>query len=116
VQLLSTSQIYYHLSQLAWWNLCKRWSCPCASLIKHYVMKTWGSGGIAPLFLISALDGCDWSAWWTRWRAPGAHWIGGCEVGKKNISCPWQGLNSSNPICSWLLCWLSCGVCYKHAK
>jgi hypothetical protein len=45
-------------------------------------MKTWGSGGIAPPFLISAPDGGEWSA--TRSdrftpgeRAPGTHWIGG---------------------------------------
>jgi hypothetical protein len=25
-------------------------------------MKTWGSGGIAPLFLTSAVDGDEWSA------------------------------------------------------
>jgi hypothetical protein len=31
-------------------------------LIKHHAMKTWGSGGIAPSFLISALDGSEWSA------------------------------------------------------
>jgi hypothetical protein len=30
-------------------------------LIKHYAMKTWGSGGIAPPLLILALDGGEWS-------------------------------------------------------
>jgi hypothetical protein len=45
----------------------------------------WGSGGIAPPFLTSALDGGEWSAsrsgrFITRERPPplsGTHWIGG---------------------------------------
>jgi hypothetical protein len=45
-------------------------------------MKAWGSGGIAPPFLTSALDGCEWSASRTgrfipREIAPGSQWIGG---------------------------------------
>jgi hypothetical protein len=45
-------------------------------------MKTWGSGGIAPRFLTSALDGGEWSAsgtsrFTTGEIAPGTHWIGG---------------------------------------
>jgi hypothetical protein len=41
-----------------------------------------GDGGIAPLFLTSALDGSEWSAsrlgsFTPGERAPGAHWIGG---------------------------------------
>jgi hypothetical protein len=31
-------------------------------LIKHHAMKIWGIGGIAPPFLISALNGTEWSA------------------------------------------------------
>jgi hypothetical protein len=45
-------------------------------------METWGSGGIAPPFLASALDGGEWSAsllgrFTPEERAPGAHWLGG---------------------------------------
>jgi hypothetical protein len=41
----------------------------------------WGSGGIAPPFLISALDGGEWSAsrpyhFTSGEIAPGTHWIG----------------------------------------
>jgi hypothetical protein len=54
-------------------SLCK--------LIKHYATKTWGSGGIAPPIMTSALEGDEWSASRfgrvTPWeRAPGTHWIG----------------------------------------
>jgi hypothetical protein len=42
----------------------------------------WGSGGIAPSFLSSTLDGGEWSAscpvcFTARERALGTHWIGG---------------------------------------
>jgi hypothetical protein len=45
-------------------------------------METWGSGGIAPPFLTSALEGVEWSAprpsRVTRGeRAPGTHRVGG---------------------------------------
>jgi hypothetical protein len=40
-------------------------------------MKTWGSGGIAPPFLTSALDGGEWSASRPCRFTPGTHWIGG---------------------------------------
>jgi hypothetical protein len=45
-------------------------------------MKTWWSGGIAPHFLTSALDGREWSAWRHCHfnfgeRAPDSRWIGG---------------------------------------
>jgi hypothetical protein len=48
----------------------------------HYAMKTWGSGGIAPLFLTLALDGSEWSAscpvcFTVGERALDTHWIGG---------------------------------------
>jgi hypothetical protein len=36
-----------------------------------------GNGGIAPPFLTSALDGCEWSASGPGEIAPGTHWIGG---------------------------------------
>jgi hypothetical protein len=44
-------------------------------------MKTWDSGGIAPPFLTSALDGGEWLAsrpgsFTPGERAPGTHWIG----------------------------------------
>jgi hypothetical protein len=51
-------------------------------LTKHHAMKTyWGSGGIAPRILTSALDGGEWSAscpacFTPRERAPATHWIG----------------------------------------
>jgi hypothetical protein len=42
----------------------------------------WGSGGITPLFLESALDGCEWSASLSGHFIPGktaphTHWIRG---------------------------------------
>jgi hypothetical protein len=45
--------------------------------------EVWGSGGIAPPFLTSALVGCEWSAarlcrFTPGERAPGTHWIRGC--------------------------------------
>jgi hypothetical protein len=60
----------------------------------------WGSGGIAPPFLASALDGGGWSAscpglFTSGERAPGTHWIGlwvglraGLDVVEKLRSCP----------------------------
>jgi len=46
------------------------------------MMAYWGSGGITPRILISALDGCEWSAsqpgrFTPRERATDIHWIGG---------------------------------------
>jgi hypothetical protein len=35
-------------------------SFPCAQLAKHYAMKTWVSGGIAPPFFTWALNGGEW--------------------------------------------------------
>jgi hypothetical protein len=66
----------------------------------------WGSGGIAPSFLTSALDGGEWSASRPCRFAPGkgapvTHWIGnwvGSRVGldavekRKNLHC-----RESNP-------------------
>jgi hypothetical protein len=42
----------------------------------------WGSGGVVPLSLTSALQGGEWSAsrpgrFTPRERDPGTHWIGG---------------------------------------
>jgi hypothetical protein len=57
-----------------------------AKLSLRYDMKTHGGGGrsglIAPSFLISALDGGEWSASGSSYltpgeRATGTHWIGG---------------------------------------
>jgi hypothetical protein len=42
--------------------------------------KPMGSGGIAPPFLISALDGGEWlrpCRFTQGWRTPDTHWIGG---------------------------------------
>jgi hypothetical protein len=70
-------------------------------------MKTWGSWGIAPSFLTSAVDGSKWSAsrlgrFTTAERAPATHpigdWVGpgaGLDaVEKRKISCPCR---ESNP-------------------
>jgi hypothetical protein len=51
-------------------------------IVKHYAMKAWGSGGTAPFFLTSALDGGECSAsrpcrFTPGERARGIHWIGG---------------------------------------
>jgi hypothetical protein len=40
-------------------------------------MKTWGSGGIAPSFLTSALAAGEWSASPPEEIGPGTHWIEG---------------------------------------
>jgi hypothetical protein len=53
----------------------------------------WGSGGIAPAFLSSALDGVEWSAsqsccFTPRENAPGDHWVRGwvsLRVGLDNV-------------------------------
>jgi hypothetical protein len=55
-------------------------------------MKTWGSGGIAPLFLTSALDEGEWFAsrpcrFTPGERAPGTHWIGGCVGPRAGLDC-----------------------------
>jgi hypothetical protein len=52
-------------------------------VVKHYAMKTYGgSGGIALLFLTSALDGSEWSAsspgsFTPGEKGPVTNWIGG---------------------------------------
>jgi hypothetical protein len=48
----------------------------------------WGSGGIAPTFLMSAPDGGDWSAscpghYTPRESARSTHWIGGLDAVKQ---------------------------------
>jgi hypothetical protein len=66
----------------------------------------WGSGGIAPQFLTSALGRSEWSAWrpcrfTSREKALGTHCIGGWvgpRVGlnvmeKRKISCPYREWN-----------------------
>jgi hypothetical protein len=69
-------------------------------------LSIWGSRGIAPPFLPSALDGGEWSAsrpcrFTPGERAPGTHWIGGwvgpgagldAEDKRKIVHCP-----KSNP-------------------
>jgi hypothetical protein len=47
----------------------------------HHAMKTYGGGGIAPLFLISQLDGGEWSVsrsgrFIAMEGVPGTHWVG----------------------------------------
>jgi hypothetical protein len=81
-------------------------------------MKTyWGSGGIAPRILDSALDGGEWSAsrpgrFTPMGRAPGTHWIGGWvgpragldAVVKRKIPSPCQDSNPDHPARSSVLC------------
>jgi hypothetical protein len=70
-------------------------------------VKTWGSGGIAPLFLTSAPDGDEWSAplhcrFFSWETAPCIHWIGGWAglragldlMEKRKIACPyWESFS-----------------------
>jgi hypothetical protein len=71
----------------------------------------WGSGGIAPRTLTSAIDGGEWSAsrpgrFTPRERAPGTHWIGVWvspravldAVVKKKIPSPLRESNPTTPI------------------
>jgi hypothetical protein len=65
-------------------------------------MKTWGSGGIPPPFLTSALDGGDWSASRSgpfnhRETAPGTHSIGGWVAPRAGLEDVEKG-NSLPPI------------------
>jgi hypothetical protein len=73
-------------------------------------MKTWGSEGVDPPFLMSALDGGDLSAscpgrFTSRDRAPTTHWIGGWVnswagldvVEQRKISFPYRELNPGRP-------------------
>jgi hypothetical protein len=62
----------------------------------------WGSGGVAPPFFTSALDGGEWSA-----SRPGryTHWIRGWvgpragldDVEKRILSCPCRESNPGSP-------------------
>jgi hypothetical protein len=75
-------------------------------LVKHNATKTyWGSGGIAPRILTSALEGGEWSAsrrgrFTPRKRAPGTHWIGGWvdTLVKRKIPSPCRQSNLRTPI------------------
>jgi hypothetical protein len=71
----------------------------------------WGSGGIAPCILTSAIAGGEWSAsrpgrFTPTERTPGTHWIGGWvgpravldTVVKRKIPSPHQELNPRTPI------------------
>jgi hypothetical protein len=78
---------------------------------KYHAMKAyWGMEIKLHTFLISALDGSEWSAsrsgrLTTRETAPGTHWIGGCvgyravpdAVVKRKIPSPYR---DSNPLLS----------------
>jgi hypothetical protein len=64
------------------------------SLIKH-AMATWGSGGIAPPFLTSALDGGEWSPLRPGRFTPSTHrkgdWVGprvGPDAVEERVSPP----------------------------
>jgi hypothetical protein len=70
----------------------------------------WGSGGITPPFLTSALEGGEWSAsrpcqFTLGERAPGTHWEGdwmGPRTGldaveKRKTFCPCRGSNPGRP-------------------
>jgi hypothetical protein len=77
-------------------------------LTKHHAMHIyWGSGGIAPRILTSALDGGEWLAsrpgrFTPTEKASGAHWIGGWvgpralldTVVKRKIPSPRTGIES----------------------
>jgi hypothetical protein len=81
-------------------------------LTEHHAMKTyWGSGGIAPRILTSALDEGEWSAsrsgcFTSTERAPRTHWIGSCvgpravldAVMKRKIPSPHRKSNPRTPI------------------
>jgi hypothetical protein len=82
-------------------------------VLTHHAMKVcWGSSGIAPHILTSAVDGGEWSASRPFRFTPGTHWIGGW-VGprsgldammkrKKSHHCPCTELNPSYPARSLL--------------
>jgi hypothetical protein len=61
----------------------RRWSCPCALLVKHCAMKAYGEWIYRSTFLLtSAPVGDEWSAsrlghFTPGERASGSHWIGG---------------------------------------
>jgi hypothetical protein len=97
-----------HARQVRWaQNACEKLSL---CLIKHYAMKTYGgSGGIAPPFSTSALDGGEWSAsrpgrFIPGEIAPSTLWIGGWvdpTVGiddvEKREMLPCRESNSGHP-------------------
>jgi hypothetical protein len=78
-------------------------------------MKTWGSGGVAPPFLTSELDGGEWSAsspgrFTPEKIALGTNWIGGWVCPRANLDVvekrkifPLLGLEPSRPANSPLL-------------
>jgi hypothetical protein len=98
--------------RLLWSNDLKLSLC----LIKHVTTKTWGSGGIAPPFLTSALDGGEWPVsnpdrFTPRKMAPGPHWIGGwvglrdsLDAVKKRKSCPCRESNPGRPALQYTDC------------
>jgi hypothetical protein len=56
--------------------MCKRQSCPCAYLIKHYAVKAYGGMDVQiHIFLISVLLGGEWSASRPGRFTPSTHWI-----------------------------------------
>jgi hypothetical protein len=71
----------------------------------HYALRTyWGSRGIAPPFLTSALDGGEWLASCLGRFIPGNHWIGGwvdprsgLDVVEKRKSLPLPGTELGRP-------------------
>jgi hypothetical protein len=99
-----TKTVEYHCSiqNTRWWQKKKR---------RHD--DVWVSGGIAPPFLTSALDGGEWSAsrpgrFTPREIASGNHWTGGwvgpradleaVENRKIKISCSCQGMSKDSVI------------------
>jgi hypothetical protein len=103
-------------------------------------MKTWESGGIAPPFLISALDGREWSPSSPGRFNPGEgppriHWIGGWmgpgagldDVDKRKIFAPAENRNPAiHPVARRYTNWVISSahkyknnekaVAYRHTK
>jgi hypothetical protein len=84
----------YSLFRFSFWkrdNKVSKQSCPCASLIKQYAMKTYGRVHIqTQVFLTSALVGGEWSAshpgrFTPVERAPGTHWTGGLVASRGGL-------------------------------
>jgi hypothetical protein len=87
------------MSSLAYVTSCLTY-IQAFSRISTYLLNVWGSGGIAPPFLTSALDGDEWSASRPReeppviFGPPESLWT---LLLKKEISCPCRKSNPGRP-------------------